>query len=251
MARMHHRAILLSPLVLLSLLLLSGLAAPIFATTPNGTSGSDGTVVVSLPATGLVTDAVYDNACPGALAGCSGVPSGSWSNDIFSVTGTGSITVTVTDCCYVADYYSLWMTTDPSGLTGWTLVGTTPSVETDSNLAAPTYNSQWDGGGTTLSTGSFTTSVSGTTLFAVRDELFDPMVTALVSACSETGDELLSLGCGVSGITVNPNFSPAEVHLDFSAITVGTPQFPMGMALLLAMAIPLLFLTRSRFRLTR
>ena len=71
------------------------------------------------------------------------------------------------------------MTTDPTGLTGWALVGTTPTVHTDSNLVAPSYNPLWDGTGTNNSEGSFTVPVSGTAIFAIRDELLDPLVASL------------------------------------------------------------------------
>ena len=243
---MHSRKFALIPLAMISLLLIPGLILSVHAA--NGSSGPDGIVSVTLPQT-IGTSADYNATCPGALVGCSGVPAGSWSVDAFSVTGTGTVTVTVTDCCYHADYYSLWKTNDPSGLTGWTLVGTTPAVETDGTLVAPGANPLWDGAGSTFSSGTFTTSVSGVTLFAVRDELFDPMLSSLASACSAPGSSLLLNGCSVTGISVSGSFSPAGLTLDFSGqVTVGesVPQFPMGTLFLLGIAAPLLMLTRSR-----
>jgi hypothetical protein len=110
------------------------------------------------------------------------------------VTASGLITITVADRCFIAEYYSLWMTTDPAKLTGWTLVGTTPEVHTDAKLVAPSFSPLWDGTGTNNNAGSFTVSVSGTTPLAVREELFDPLVAApglFLWWCSEPSLERL------------------------------------------------------------
>jgi len=84
------------------------------------------------------------------------------------------------------------------------------------------------------------------------------MVSALASACGETGANLLTLGCDVTGIHVegtsssppaSGGFSPAGVGIYFSAITPApsAPEFPAGMILLMAVAFPALLFVRSRF----
>jgi len=228
---------------MISLLVASGFLVPAHASTTNGgPSQPDGIVPVTVPGFAIATPE-YTTACPGGLTGCTASPNTSWSDDIYQVTASGVITITITDCCYIADYYSLWMTTDPTGLTGWTLVGTTPEVHTDSNLVAPSFNPLWDGTGTSNSAGSFAVSVSGTTLFAVRDELFDPLVAALASSCGGAAN-LLSNGCSAPGISMSPGFSPAGVILTFSPITTSSvPEFgapPMAMAAVGLLAVALL-----------
>jgi hypothetical protein len=227
---------------MISLLVASGFLVPALASTTNGGPPQpDGVVPVTVPGFAIATPE-YTTACPGGLTGCTVSPNTSWSDDIYQVTGSGVITITVTDCCFVADYYSLWMTTDPTGLTGWTLVGTTPQVHTDSNLVAPGFNPLWDGTGTNNSAGSFTVSVSGTALFAVRDELFDPLVAALASSCGGSAN-LLSNGCDEPGIFISPGFSPAGVVLTFSPVTessvpeFGAPSMVMAAAGLLGVAL--------------
>jgi len=75
-----------------------------------------------------------------------------------------TVSIGITDCCYEGDFYSLWMTTDITGLTGWTLVGTTDQVDTGSQLAAPTFDPYWTGTGTAYSSTTFNVPVAGTVL---------------------------------------------------------------------------------------
>ena len=68
----------------------------------------------------------------------------SWSDDIFNVNYTGSLQVTMTDCCTKAILVSL----DDNGskrITGWTLLATTDQVMTGPNLNASTYYPFWTG----------------------------------------------------------------------------------------------------------
>jgi hypothetical protein len=226
---------------MISLLLAGGFFVPALALTNGGSPSADGIVPITAPGV-VVATPEYGTSCPGGLTGCTVSPNTSWSDDVYAVTASGPVTVTITDCCYIADYYSLWMTTDPTGLTGWTLVGTTPSVHTDSNLVAPTYNPLWDGTGTNNSQGSFTVPVSGTAIFAIRDELFDPMVASLGAQCGGAAN-LLSNGCSQPGIFVMSGFSPAGVIVSFSAPTTslvpefGAPSMVMAAVGLLAIAL--------------
>ena len=238
---MYRRVALVTALGIVSLLVASGFLVPVLASTNGGSPGADGIVPVTVPGFVIATPE-YGTACPGGLTGCTVSQNTSWSDDVYAVTASGPVTITVTDCCYVADYYSLWMTTDPTGLTGWTLVGTTPTVHTDSNLVAPSYNPLWDGTGTNNSEGSFTVSVSGTAIFAVRDELLDPLVASLGPQCGGAAN-LLSNGCSESGISVASGFSPAGLIISFSAPTAslvpefGAPSMVMAAVGLLAVAL--------------
>ena len=192
---------------------------------------ADGIVSTSVPSS-TSDDTDYETTCPGGLSGCT-VPSSaasSWGATIFSVTYTGTVVITITDCCYEGDYYSLWMTTDPAGLTGWTLVGTTDQVNTGSELAAPTYDSYWTGTGTAYSSTAFNVPVSGTTLFAVRDVLFATMVTLLGPSCS--GADVVYDGCSATGISASSEWSPAGFGISFGAggaagcLTSGATSWP-------------------------
>jgi len=185
------------------------------ASAVNGHSGPDGITVVSLPAAISSDETDYGISCPGGLACVSAPESTSWSNNVYSVTYTGTLSITITDCCYEGDFYSLWMTSDPTGLTGWTLVATTDQVATGPELAAPTYNPFWTGTGSAYSSTTFNIPVSGTTLFAVRDELFDPMVSLLGPSCG--GAAVVTAGCSVTGISVSGGWSPAGYEIDFAA----------------------------------
>ena len=240
---MYRRAVLAISLGVVSLLVASAFIVPALASTNGGSPSSDGIIPVAVPGV-LVATPEYGTACPGGMTGCTVSQNTSWSDDVYSVTASGPVTITITDCCFIADYLSLWMTTDPTGLSGWTLVGTTPEVHTDSNFVAPSFNPLWDGTGTNNSQGSFTVFVSGTTLFAVRDELFDPMVAALGSICGGAAS-LLSIGCTEPGVFVAPNFSPAGVILSFNAPTASlVPEFgasPMVMAAVGLLAVALVF----------
>jgi len=183
--------------------------------------------VVTLPAS-LGDDTDYANTCPGALAGCTVPPSAStsWSGTVFSVTYTGTLSITITDCCYEGDYYSLWQTSDPTGLTGWTLVATTDQVDTGSELVAPTFDPFWTGTGTQYSSTTFNIPVSGTTLFAVRDELFDPMVSLLGPSCG--GSAVVTDGCSATGIYASSSWSPAGYEIDFAAAATAGCLDPSG-----------------------
>ena len=190
---------------------------PAQATSPhNGASAPDGIAVTTLP-TSTSDDADYSVSCPGNLAGCT-VPSGastSWGYTVFSVTYTGTVAITITDCCYEGDFYQLWSTTDPTGLTGWTLVATTDQVNTGSELAAPTYDPSWTGTGTQYSSTTFNIPMSGTVLFAVRDAIFDKMVSLLGPSCS--GALVVTDGCTATGISVSGGWSPAGFDISFAA----------------------------------
>ena len=203
-------------------MLFAAFATPLFmlpahATTPhNGVSAPDGISVISLP-TSTDDDADYSISCPGDLSGCT-VPSGtgtSWGATIFSVTYTGTVAITITDCCYEGDYYQLWSTTDSTGLTGWTLIATTDQVDTGSELAASTFDSYWTGTGTQYSSTTFNIPMSGTVLFAVRDVLFDQMVSLLGPSCS--GALVVTDGCTATGISASGGWSPAGFGITFAA----------------------------------
>ncbi len=192
------------------------LSIPVHASSANGFSpGADGIVPVALPtSTSDQTD--YATVCPGALAGCT-APAGaltSWSANVWSVTYTGTVSISITDILYEGDYYSLWMTTDPTGLTGWTHVGTTDQVDTGVQLVAPTFDATWTGTGTAYSSTTFNIPVTGTTLFAVRDELFDTMVTLLGPSCG--GAAVVTAGCSAVGISAQGGWSPAAYNISFS-----------------------------------
>lgn len=202
------------------------------ASTPNNkgnTAAPDGITAVTLP-TSTSDEADYSVACPGQLSGCTAPASTSWGYTIFSVTYTGTVVITIADCCYEGDYYALYSTTDTTGLTGWTLVGTTDQVMTGSELAAPTYDSYWTGTGTAFSSTAFNIPVSGTTLFAVRDVLFDTMVTLLGSSCS--GAAVVTGGCSGTGISISSGWSPAGFGISFAAggtagcLTSGATTWP-------------------------
>ena len=209
------------PLLVLSLLAFSMLSGvlfvlPVKAATQNGTTpGPDGIAVTTLPTT-TSDDADYATTCPGGLSGCSGLGSAtsSWGETIFSVTATTTVSITITDCCYEGDYYALYATTDPTGLTGWTLVGTTDQVDTGSELVAPTFDAAWTGTGTQYSSTTFDIPQSGTVLYAVRDVLFDTMVTLLGSSCG--GASVVTGGCSATGISASPSWSPAGYEISFA-----------------------------------
>lgn len=170
----------------------------------------------------------YTFACPGNLPGCT-APAGattSWSNTIFEITYSGTVSIKIADAFYEGDYYSLWYTTDTSGLTGWTLVGTTDQVNTGGELVAPTYDSYWTGTGTQYSSTTFNIPISGTVLFAVRDDLFDTMVSLLGSSCS--GSAVLSDGCTATGINASPEWSPAGYYISFTAASTAGCLDPSG-----------------------
>jgi len=221
-------------LVLLFLLSLTFLGSPLLmnqvhaASSPNkGSAGPDGISVTTLP-TSTSDDTDYNTACPGGLAGCS-VPAGdgnSWSATIFSITYTGTVSITITDCCYEGDYYSLWMTTDPSGLTGWTPVGTTDQVFTGPELVAPTYDPYWTGTGTQYSSTTFNIPQSGTVLYAVRDELLNAMVNLLGSSCG--GSDVVYDGCSATGISASGGWSPAGYAIAFAAAATSGCLDPSG-----------------------
>jgi parallel beta-helix repeat protein len=169
----------------------------------------------------------YSNLCPGALSGCS-LPSSastSWGDRIYAVAGfSGTLAITIYDCCYEGDYYSLWQTTDLSGLSGWTKLGTTQQVLTGPELNASSFNPYWTGTGTQYSSTTFSVLVSTTTLFAVRDELFDNMVTLLGPDCF--GSLVVTSGCNVAGIHASPGWSPAGYTISF--VSAGTSGILAG-----------------------
>ena len=197
------------------------LPAPVRASTPSngGPPGPDGISVITLPtSTSDVAD--YATSCPGALSGCSGVPGTSWGSTIYSVTNTGTTTITITDCCYEGDYYALYMTTDPAGLTGWTLVGTTVQVNTGPELVAPTFDPTWTGTGVSYSSTTFNIPQTGTVLYSVRDVLFDTMVTDLGPSCG--GAAVVTAGCSATGISASASWSPAGFDISFAqGLTAG------------------------------
>jgi len=142
-----------------------------------------------------------------------------------------TVSIGITDCCYEGDFYSLWMTTDITGLTGWTLVGTTDQVDTGSQLAAPTFDPYWTGTGTAYSSTTFNVPVAGTVLFAVRDDIFDSMVTLLGPSCS--GAAVVTAGCSATGISVAGGWSPAGYGITFAdagtsgCLTSGATSWPL------------------------
>ena len=207
------------PLIILSLLALSMLVAiPVRAASSSngGPLGPDGISPVTLP-TSTSDEADYSTACPGGLSGCTAPASNSWGSTIFSVTYTGTVAITITDCCYEGDYYALYSTTDPTGLTGWTLVGTTDQVDTGSELAAPTYDPFWTGTGSAYSSTTFNIPQTGTVLYVVRDVIFNTMVTLLGSSCG--GSDVVYDGCSATGISVSSGWSPAGFDISFAAGT--------------------------------
>jgi hypothetical protein len=172
----------------------------------------------SLPWGPILDSTDYSNTCPGNQTGCT-VPSSastSWSALIFELDFNGTLSVTIGDTDFVGDFYSLWGTSDPTGLTGWTLYGTTQEVLTDSNLIAKHYDSFWTGTGTFYSSTTFNIPISGTVLFAVRDELYDKMVNLLGPSCG--GAAVVTDGCSVTGtypINVSSGWSPAGYEILF------------------------------------
>jgi hypothetical protein len=214
----------ITPLLLASLMTI-GFVGGIFLLAPitavhatssnNNTPHLDGIVATTLP-TSTSDDADYSNPCPGGLSGCT-VPSTastSWGETIFSVTNTGTTAITITDCCYEGDFYSLWSTTDTTGLTGWTLVGTTDQVYTGPELVAPTYDPFWTGTGSAYSSTTFNIPMSGTVLFAVRDDIFDQMVNLLGTSCG--GASVVTAGCSATGISVSGGWSAAGYEISFT-----------------------------------
>ena len=240
----HSKSLL--PLLALLLLVFSAFGGILFSPLVHATKPSankttpkvtDGISTVTLPAS-LSDEADYDTACPGGLAGCT-APSGivsSWSDTIFSVTYTGTLAVTITDCCYEGDYYSLWSTTASSGLTGWTLVGTTDQVFTGPQLVAPTYDAYWTGTGTQYSSTTFFIPVSGTTLFADTDDLLNQMASLLGPYCGGASTVVYD-GCTYAGppggaISAAAEWSPAGYYISFAAasssgcLTSGATSWP-------------------------
>ena len=193
----------------------------------NASSGAEDLTVVPIPNTNLPTnafdDTYYSYACPGNLTGCS-LPGGvgtSWGG-IFKVANySGTLNVTISDCCFEGDFYSLWQTNDSAGLSGWTRVGTTQQVRTGVELWAPGFDPAWTGNGTRYSSTTFFVHLNGTMLFSVRDELFDSMVNLLGSDCG--GQSVVTEGCNTTGIYVSPGWSPAGYFVSFSSAgTSGT-----------------------------
>jgi len=201
------------------ILLLAPITAVHATSSANGSPHPDGIVVTPVPTTPSSPndETDYDTTCPGGLAGCTlaaGVPVNSWSATIFSVTYTGTLAVTITDCCYEGDYYSLYQTTDTTGLTGWTLVGTTDQVFTGPELVAPTYDPYWTGTGVSYSSTTFFIPMSGTLLFADADGLLNSMVNLLGPSCGG-GSAVVYSGCSVTGISASSGWSPAGYTISF------------------------------------
>ena len=144
-------------------------------------------------------------------------PVHAWACDTFEITGPVT-TIVVTGVGYVGNYYQLWMTTDPTLKTDWTLLGTTPKVHTGPELVASSYNSLWDGAGTTYSSRTFTVSIASgkTVYFRVDDLLLVKMGALLDKPCSEKTLQLLSKGCSVTGVTVATNWNPGGYDIIFS-----------------------------------
>ena len=74
--------------------------------------------------------------------------------------------------CFAGDYGALYVTSDPTLASGWSLVGTTPAVETGSSgIYAPQGHPLWDEQGTALSTGTFdlTVPANGVIYLGVAD----------------------------------------------------------------------------------
>lgn len=183
------------------------------------------------------------------------LPANSVSIYIYAVTGPGPVAITVTDAVLVADYYELWMSSNP-GFTGptTTLVGTTPPVETGSPLVAPFYNPQWDGLAppTAFSSATFTVNLpSGTTYFAVRDAVQDSMAATLDGPCGRTETTLVLLGCTETSphpITVLPDFVDCSFTISFAPPSASSvPEFNSPTFVVAALALPLLFLLQKRY----
>lgn len=181
------------------------------------------------------------------------LPADSVSIYIYTVTGPGTVAITVTDALLVADYYELWQSSNP-GFTGPTtvLVGTTPPVETGSPLVAPFYNPLWDGlaSPTGFSSATFIVNVpSGTTYFAVRDAIQDSMAAKLDGPCGTTETTLVLSGCVQTtphSITVLPDFLDCGFSITFAPSATGVPEFNSPSLAVAALALPLLFLLRKR-----
>jgi hypothetical protein len=174
---------------------------------------------MTLPGSGSLGDNTAWNCTMDALL-LNGhpAPRHGWGPDTFFVTGPATITVNITDCCRVGDFFTLYATTDSSLVSGWFKVGITPQVHSGPELVAPTYDSLWDGTGTTYSSKTFAIAVPAgvTYFFRVNNALFHLMGNLLVGPCSTTTHHLLRHGCSVPGIDVSHKWSPSGYQITFS-----------------------------------
>lgn len=226
----------------LSLLIALGGAPHAFATGNNGGTASDPEVIVPV-VLGTTYSGPFDSA---SYSNSFGVFPHSVSFDEYVVTGPATIAVTVTDAFYIADYFQLYEDTN-SNFASPTLVGTTPQVNTDGNLVAPTHDALWDGTGSTHSSATFTVTVgSGSTYFVVVDPLLEAMGAQLDVPCGVSTSALVTTGCNVPGIHVAGGFSPAGYSITFKTATIGVPEFGAPLIAVSAAALPLLMLLRGR-----
>ena len=171
----------------------------------------------------------------------------------YAVIGPGTFAITITDRFYFGDYYSLYEDTDPGfSSPAPALVGTTPQVHTGPQLTAPTHNPLWDGTGSAWSGSTLVVTLgAGTTYFVVVDGFFRAL-SVLDPACGTSTQLLLTSGCSVSGVAVSPGFDPAGYSITFKASSpLGAPEFDLGPLLAVAIAVPLVFLTRNRYSVPR
>jgi len=211
-------------LVVSLIMVLSLFLSTFIILTPRVSAGNVIDVTHTLPYSNTSTT-WYENTADGLTVSGDAIPSDSWSDETYSVTGPIAISVTITSIDYVGSYYELWMTSDPLLASGWSLVGTTPEVHTGPQLVAPTYNPLWDGialeDNLPQSSGTFSVSIPAATTdyFRVRNALFDLMGQALDAALGETTSELLLYGginIGVGSIVVQAHWNPSMAGISFA-----------------------------------
>lgn len=125
--------------------------------------------------------------------------------------------ITISDYGYAGDFYTLYVTDNASMTSDWAKVGSTPQVQTSSQLVAPGYDSHWTGSGTTYSSRSFVVYAPAGVeeYFGVVDSLMAVMSHRLDAPCGVTTATLLSSGCSATGISVGTGWSPAGFDIDF------------------------------------
>jgi hypothetical protein len=139
------------------------------------------------------------------------LPPRGWANAIFEINCPAGCfaNVTLESVGDFGAYFGLWETPDSSLQTMWSLVGTTPQVDTGPQLIASSYNPHWNANGITASERKFMLYAPAgiPEYLAVHENLFSQMTQRLDGPCGVGPATLLASGCSVSGISVGSGWS--------------------------------------------